>query len=307
MRGVVVAVAVACALPAIAQDAEPISEVAEARALFERGSELTRQRRFSEAAESYARSAELVERPSTLFNLAMCHYALGKHLEAGRVFERFLEIADPTEHADMVREARQMHAHGQRQVGELSLELLPPTAVVTLNGEQLHGDGATRTARVNPGTHVVRADAPHHAPRLLEIRVGPGAHVRRAIALENTFRPSSLSIDTDTSAEIRIDGEPAEQTQEVDPGTHRVEITRDGFPPFSREVQVGEAQHVRVRLDAITRDAEPQEAPRWKHPLVWAAIGVAIAGVAATALTLGSRNDDPTLRAGGNQSVDIRP
>ncbi len=70
MRGVVVVVGLVLTLPAFAQDAEPISEVTEARALFERGSELTRQRRFSEAAESYARSAELVERPSTLFNLA---------------------------------------------------------------------------------------------------------------------------------------------------------------------------------------------------------------------------------------------
>lgn len=294
------------AAPVLAQEQED-PRIAEARALFERGSELTRQRRFSEAAESYTRSAELVERPSTLFNLAMCHYALGKHLEAGRVFERFLEIADPEEHGAMIAEAREMHAHGQRQVGELTLELLPPDAHVTLNGEPLEGEGGMRRARVNAGTHVVRVDAPHHAPQLLEIPVRAGARVRRAIALSNTFRPSSLVIDTDPDAEVRIDGEASSSDREIDPGVHRVEIVRAGFPPYSADVEVGEAERVRLRLDAITRDAEREPMPRWKHPLVWAAIGVVVAGAAATALALGLRDDDPTLTVISSGNVEIRP
>ena len=293
-----------------AQEAEADDpSVQEARALFERGSELTRQRRFSEAAESYARSAELVERPSTLFNLAMCHYALGKHLEAGRVFERFLEIADATEHASMIAEAREMHAHGQGQIGELTLELLPADARVTLNGETLEGDGAMRHARVNAGTHVVRADAPHHAPQLLEIRVLPGARVRRAIALENTFRPSSLVIDG--AGTLQLDGERAALPldREIEPGPHRIEIVREGYPPYSTEIDVGEAQRVRLHLDAIEREAEVEPTPRWKHPLLWAAIGVVVAGAAATGLALGLRDDGGSSLGAGNGGprVEIRP
>ncbi len=88
------------AFPAFAQE-EAISQTvaenpasAEARALFARGSELANERRFSEAAEAFSRSAELLERPSTLFNLGLCHYALGRHGAALEVLERYVAIAD---------------------------------------------------------------------------------------------------------------------------------------------------------------------------------------------------------------------
>lgn len=282
--------------------AQDENQIAEARALFERGSELARQRRFSEAADSFSRSAELVERASTLFNLGLCQHALGMHLEALEVLERFLALADATEHAAMITEANDMTRHARGQIGVLEIVLLPPTAVVTLNGELLEGEGGAREARVNPGTHVVRAEATHHAPELIEVRVGAGRRVRRAISLANTFRPSELVIEA-SGGEVQIDGESVGEDRverEVEPGPHRVAVTRDSYPPFETNVDVGEGERIRLHLDSMVRDQVVEERRAWKHPVLWAAIGFVLAGAAATGLALGLRDTTQIrLRAAG--------
>src|SRR5262245_12309570 len=63
----------------------------QARALFEQGLAASDAQRWLEAASLFQRSRELVERPSTLFNLVVVLHRLGRYrdgLEAGSAYLR---------------------------------------------------------------------------------------------------------------------------------------------------------------------------------------------------------------------------
>lgn len=283
----------------------------EARAHFERGRELAAMRRFSEAAQSFERSLAQFDRPSTRFNLALCYFALGHYVEAEAELDRFLTSADAEADAESIVEARQMLQHARATAGSLTIELEPAQASVQVDGSALTG-GRVRELRLNPGTHVLRVSADGHSPVLQEIAVGEGERVRRAIQLEIIRRPSYLSVAVRTpsdvvgSAEVRIDGEAVEQTEEaeVTAGEHQVDVTHPDTLPYGRTVELDEGEHLIVEA-ILERRPPPPRVPIVRRPAFWAVVGAVVvigAGV-GVGVALSGRVQSPH---GGSTGIVLR-
>lgn len=286
--------ATAAAQP-IASEIEPEDPaLAEARAEFDRARELAEQRRFDEAAEHFARSLELAPRPSTAFNLGACLYALGRHVEAIAVLERYVAEADPAAEAVGLQDADRMLADARRSVSQLTLEIVPDDARVTIDGAPLDG-GATRTVRLDPGTHMIRAEAEGHAPLLIEVRTRRGESTRRALRLESTRRPAVLIVEAPAGARVRVDEREVSGEVELAPGAHAIEVDAPGLAPIRHDVELAYDERLRVAVAPADRTRDVLEEPAfWIGALgATVAIGVGVlAGVLAT--TLASSPDGGT-------------
>lgn len=286
-RALILCVVVASAATARAQDAaalerDPAAE--EARALFERGRELADTRRFHDAAEAFSASLALFDRPSTAFNLALTLFALGRHVEAIAVLERYLAATSPDDPAEAGgrADAERMLAHARRSISQLELTVLPADAEVRVDGALVTG-GGTRTIVLDAGTHVVRADAPGHAPSLVEVRTRAGEARRHAIQLASTETPARVVVSVGDAPEavITIDGEEVGRGRaalELEAGPHEVQVTHPSLAPFTRAIELDFGEHLELAV---------APAPRVDHGLgaeaaLWGAlIGVVVAAAGA--------------------------
>lgn len=261
-----------------AQDDE--GHVAEARALFQQGSTLAEARRFSEALDAFERSLALVERPSTLFNVALCLFALDRLVEVIEVLERYRSSEDVS--TESLVDTERMLAHAERSVGQLVIEIVPEEASVFVDGREVEG-GARRTVRVNQGPHVIRADAPGHAPQLVQLDAEPGVITLRGIQLESTRVAPRLavSIADRPEATITVDGEAigiGRGAVELEAGPHEVRVDGPSGDPIVRQVEL--RWNERLRLDLSAPPPSP-ETDGWSEPALWVGVG---AGAAAVAL-----------------------
>ncbi len=292
--------------PACAQDATPPEDpaAAEARALFDRGRALAEERRFSEAVESFERSLELVERPSTVFNLALCHYALERYVEAVAALERFERVADPDADAESGPDARRTLAHARAAIARLVVEVEPADAAVTLDGAPIEG-GATRERALNPGPHVLRVEAPHHATALLELDAARGEALRRAIALEPTRRPAALEVEVDGApgAVIEVDGRAVgtgRAALDLDAGRHEVRAIPPGGAPIVEVVALDWNERVRLALLA-----PPPATSAAAEAALWAALGGTL-GAAVVAVIVAVVATLPAPSPNGGSTYTVR-
>lgn len=308
-----VAVVAALLLPSVsvAQDVEtePLAspEEVEARALFERGRQLADDRRFSEAVESFTRSLWLVDRPSTAFNLGTCLYALERYVEAIAVLDRYEpEPDDPDAEAGRA-DAERMLAHARASVARIFVDVVPPDADVHVDGAPLDG-GGTRSRTVNPGPHVIRVEAPHHAPRLLEVDAAPGARVRRAVSLTSTRRPARLEVSLvdRPGAPIFVDGERVgvdEASVELEAGAHEIRWrSPQAEAPEVRRIELDWSERLRLAIES------PAPVPLHEEPAFWAVGGGLLGAVALGALiTVLVAADLEPQPGGGSSGVVLRP
>jgi len=89
-----------------AQDTDANAD--QARALFEAGIAASRQARWSDAEDLFERSRRLVEKPSTLLNLAIAQVNLGHGRAALESLAQLDAIADPSAHAAVLERARSL-------------------------------------------------------------------------------------------------------------------------------------------------------------------------------------------------------
>ncbi len=285
MRAAVIVLLLSIAGSASAQTEPEDPAVAEARAEFERGALLAEQRRFDEAAEAFARSLELAPRPSTAFNLGACLYARGRHLEAIAALERYLASADPALEASGIADADRMLAHSRRSVSELTSEVVPEAARVPGAGAALAG-GAARSVRLDPGTHVIRAEAEGHAPALIEVETRSGESTVRAVHLASTRLPARLVVDAPDGARVRVDDREVDREAELEAGTHRIEVDGPGLVPMTRTVELEWNERLRVAITPAERTRGLLEEPAfWIGALGTAAaigLGVLVGVLAAS-------------------------
>jgi len=313
-RLLIVTLAAALIAPSIgvAQDAEPepapSAEQVEARALFDRGRQLAEDRRFSEAVEAFTRSLALVDRPSTAFNLGTCLYALERYVEAIEVLDRFEPEADDPDAEAGRADAERMLAHARASVSQILVEVEPRSAEVFVDGAALEGAG-TRRLTVNPGPHVIRVEAPHHAPRLLEVQTAPGAQLRRAVALTSTRHPARLDVSLvdRPGATIFVDGRRVgvdEVSVELDAGEHEVRWQPpDADAPQTRRVELEWSERLRLAIESPPSASTPLH----EEPAFWAVGGGALVAVALGVLIGVLVADAEPQPSGGSTGVVLRP
>jgi hypothetical protein len=182
-------IAIVCAVlfvlapaPGFAQDDAELERAAD---LFQQGIELTDVERWGEAVEYFRRSLEIIERPSTLFNLGIALHRLGRATESTRTLERFRELAAGDEALRArVQEAERLLVTIRATIGELRLAVDPPDAIVRIDGSVAPGDGALRTIAIDPGSHRVLVEASGHRTAESEVSVLPGATLEEEVRLE---------------------------------------------------------------------------------------------------------------------------
>ncbi|MFT3765678.1 MAG: hypothetical protein QM820_09200 [Minicystis sp.] len=173
----VTALAGTVAAPAAAQD------VAAAEALFRRGVEDLKAGRFEQACVAIAESQRLDPQAGTLFTLAQCEEKRGHTATALARYHDYLALvagmtADQrTAHGKRAAIARAHVAQIEPQIPELTLSLppkAPPGTVVKRDGVVVSAATLGMPLPIDPGDHVVIAEAPGGPPTELRIAIRSG-------------------------------------------------------------------------------------------------------------------------------------
>jgi TonB family protein len=143
--------------------------------------------------------------------------------------------------------------------GTLHVESQPAGATISVDGVEQGTTPADLTG-LTLGAHEVKLDLKGYASLTQGVQLtaeAPGSELK--LALSRTAAPTgSAEISSDPpGATVRVDGTPVGQTPFSDarlkPGSHRVELTREGFEPWSGAITVlaGKKARVDARLRAV--------------------------------------------------------
>lgn len=166
------------AFPAVANAQE---DLAAAREAYERGSAAATEERWDDAFEAFDEAYRHSDAPSAGFNAAMALRAQGRHVEARDALAALVDRHGDWEHIGQVRERL---VEEQGRVATLRIAALEPTtAALRVDGRSVTLDPEGRLA-LDPGPHVLRAEAPEHAPFEWSGALAAGAEQTLSIQLE---------------------------------------------------------------------------------------------------------------------------
>ena len=167
------------ALPSVARAAEPRDSAA-AEALFEEAKTLLERGEYEAACPKFAESYRLDPATGALFALALCHERAGKLATAWVEFIETAGRANTEHNTEREQAARQRAAALEPRLSYLVVRVEPHTA--SLPGLTVLSDGVTlRPAAfgsplpVDPGKHLVRAEAPGYKAWEANVEVGDKA------------------------------------------------------------------------------------------------------------------------------------
>ena len=179
------------------------------------------------------------------------------------------EVRPPAPPASMpLVRARNRPPAAAATAGTLRVVSNPPGATVTLDG-QPRGITPADLADVPFGAHEVKVELRGYAPATERVLLSAdNAAPALTLALARTAPATGMAeITSDPpGATVRIDGTPVGQTPFSDPkmktGSRRVEMTREGFEPWSGtiNVQAGKRARVDARLRTVFVAAPPPTA-----------------------------------------------
>ena len=177
--------------PAAAQwpgpDREPAdAEIAEARELYQRGTEQVEAHQWTDALESFAQSYELSGASVALYSLAYTLRVLGRYREAREAFSQLLADHDDLEPA-IRRDASALQREVAARVAILRLAGLPFEQVPTvlLDGTPVDDDGARPLPiEADPGERALRVSAPGYETFTWQGTVAPGEDRTIDVTLE---------------------------------------------------------------------------------------------------------------------------
>lgn len=178
--------------PAAAQD------VAASEAQFERGLAAMQRRDFATACPAIEESYRLDPRPGTMFTLAECENQRGRTATAATRYEDYLSF-----HARLTPDLQQRQGDRPRVAAAQrdALRARAPKLTIAVPpdappGTNVSRDGVALTAPswgvalpVDPGEHVVRLEAPGHAPVEQRITIADGQSITTSLALGAAVAP----------------------------------------------------------------------------------------------------------------------
>jgi PEGA domain len=274
---VVVAMALAFAPPANAQDA---ARAAEQR---KRADELMDSYKYTEALDLYAQSYATTKDPALLYNMGRGHEALGQYPEALEKLERFERDATPELRAKVPGLAQRI-ADVRAHVSTLLIHANVPGARVLLSNRALGTTPLPGPIKANAGRATVEVLADGYQPFRQEIELKGGASATIEANLVSRDTSAVLRVQSPTvGAEVEIDGKPAGTVPAeivLAAGSHPVVVHKGGYETASTSVVVSAGEH---RTISIPLDSSKAITQRWWF---WTGIGVIVVAGAVTTYAL---------------------
>jgi hypothetical protein len=183
------------AAPAAAQD------TGEARSLFEQGLAAAREQRWDDALQAFRSSLAIVERPSTLLNLAAAEAETGHVTSSVTSYRRFLELA-PARDAHR-RSAEAALAAAQARLAHLSLHVegRQPGDSVSLDQLTLMPAALEAPIDVDPGPHTVTITRAGREVAHAQLTLADGASETLAVAVVAAALPERTVVAVQDSTE----------------------------------------------------------------------------------------------------------
>lgn len=190
--------------PVASGEPQATAEATHARALFERGLQLTAEGRHAEAAESFERSYGHYPRASTALNWAIVLHRLGRSREALRALDGVDANRDDAAEDDL-RDAEALRERLRGLLATLRLRVEPEDARVEIDGRIDRATGAERLVVLDPGRRVLRVEADGFIPQRLELRVAAGEELSRQLTLDPI---EAARVAASAPTELRLDEAP---------------------------------------------------------------------------------------------------
>jgi hypothetical protein len=286
----VAAIAIPFSLSSRDAAADPTPEaVAKAAQLKELGNAAMDHLNHQQALAYYAEAYGLTQDPALLFNKGRALEGLGDLPGALAAQEEFAAKASP-ELKQKVPGLDKLIEDLRARVAVLELHVTPPDAEVRANDRVL-GAASAKTFQLNAGSVKLHIAKEGFFPVDRDVTLQGGRTTVLDITMNSKADRGVIAVRSPISgALVQIDGTslgmvPTEAP--VVPGTHRVQLTHDGYHPSDSTavVAAGERKEVNVQLEAIE--------PIYKKWWFWTGVGVVVAGgVAITIAALSERSPD---------------
>jgi hypothetical protein len=134
---------------------------------------------------------------------------------------------------------------------------------------------------VKPGKHHVRIVADGYFDEERDLIAAPGSVAALDVSLPE--KPALLTVETDASASVTVDGRPVAATPmagpvEVPAGSHFVALTKNGYKAFTREVVLERGRETKVPAKLESSG---------QRTVAWVVLGTGAAGLVAGGIFTG--------------------
>ena len=188
------------------------SEEERARALFSAGIAKIRDENWREAESDLRRSYELVQRASTLYNLALVVFKQGRLTESLALASELIRTADPARDAKHRQNAATLIERIEQQVSVVEVTVAPADAAIKVDGIPVEGAGARRRLIIEPGRHRLEFSRAGYTAESMEMALSSGKERMIDVKLE-PVKPSAPTAapkpDRPPAAQGRSRGLPA--------------------------------------------------------------------------------------------------
>lgn len=212
--------------------AQDPAQRAEARQLFEEGLALAQVDRWAEALTAFRRSAELVPRASTSYNIANALYRLDRPVQALSELDQYDDMLEVRQDPEARRRGDTLRQLVESAVAVLHVEVHPEASMLFVDGRPWVLLGVERPLLLDPGAHSLRVTHEGYQSYRREIQVDRGSNQSLSIELQplassaEPTRAPGLSASAATTLQV----EPAQPAVPVSTKDDRQRfVKRPGF------------------------------------------------------------------------------
>jgi hypothetical protein len=194
---------------------------------------------------------------------------------------------------DMVARAEETKRTLRDLYSPVTIHVEPANATVL-------ADGVPIVPGLDLGMHHISVRAAGFEPQEKALDIPGKIPVELSIVLKRVVAPARLSVVTETSANIDVDGKKATGQWEgpVAPGKHTIQVTAQGKIPYFTEIELGEGANRSMLVPLKERGGIP----------VWVWIGGSVllaGGVALAAFGIAKSTEQPPPLTGKLGTIDL--
>jgi hypothetical protein len=235
-----------------AKPAAPVQ--AEARMRFDLGIKLFNDGDNAGALAEFERANRLLPNPVVLYNIGLVYAAMGRSVDAVTTLDQVLASPGAVTGEKLVR-ARATRDQQAQRIAELWITTSVPAAV-DVDGVVVGQAPLPGPIKVTSGVHQVGAVATGYVPARKEVTVAGGTRedVTLSPAPMQILMAHSIVRTHLPGASVFVDGQPRGTTPlaeslTLQPGTHTIELRREGYRTTEKEVSLGEGASAEVTLE----------------------------------------------------------